>query len=425
MYIYQIQEEQQMNQRYESAKQIYAKYGVDTEAAISKLSDIRISMHCWQADDVLGFENNGPLTGGIQTTGNYPGRATGPDQLFADLEKALSLIPGTHKLNVHANYAIFEDGEFADRDALEPKHFQKWVDFAKKHGMGLDFNPTFFSHPKANGLTLSSPDEEIRKFWVRHGICCMKIAEYFADETGYPCVINFWTGDGFKDIPADRMGPRMRYAQSLDEILACGYDKTKVYPCVESKVFGIGVESYTVGSGEFALSYALSRGIVPLFDNGHYHPTEVVYDKLPAMLCFSEKLAMHITRPIRWDSDHVVNFDDDTREMMMEVVRCDALDRVFLATDYFDASINRVAALVIGMRSVQKALLYALLSPNAEMKALQDAGNTTKLMMLREEVKTLPFGDIWMEFCERNNVCGCSCWFKEIEEYEAQVLSKR
>jgi len=217
----------------------------------------------------------------------------------------------------------------------------------------------------------------------------------------------------------------MRYAQSLDEILACGYDKTKVYPCVESKVFGIGVESYTVGSGEFALSYALSRGIVPLFDNGHYHPTEVVYDKLPAMLCFSEKLAMHITRPIRWDSDHVVNFDDDTREMMMEVVRCDALDRVFLATDYFDASINRVAALVIGMRSVQKALLYALLSPNAEMKALQDAGNTTKLMMLREEVKTLPFGDIWMEFCERNNVCGCSCWFKEIEEYEAEVLSKR
>ena len=415
-----------MNQRYESAKQIYAKYGVDTEAAISKLSDIRISMHCWQADDVLGFENNGPLTGGIQTTGNYPGRATGPDQLFADLEKALSLIPGTHKLNVHANYAIFEDGEFADRDALEPKHFQKWVDFAKKHGMGLDFNPTYFSHPKANGLTLSSPDEEIRKFWVRHGICCMKIAEYFANETGYPCVINFWTGDGFKDIPADRMGPRMRYAQSLDEILACGYDKTKVYPCVESKVFGIGVESYTVGSGEFALSYALSRGIVPLFDNGHYHPTEVVYDKLPAMLCFSEKLAMHITRPIRWDSDHVVLFDDETKEIAKEIVRCGGLEgSVKIALDYFDASINRVAAWVVGYRNLQKALLNALLCPNEELKEIQDKDNWTELLVRQEEQKTLPFGEIWDEYCRRCNVPVDGEWYPIVKKYEDEVLSTR
>lgn len=414
-----------MNERYESAKQMYAKYGVDTEAAIEKLSKVSISMHCWQADDVLGFANNGPLTGGIQTTGNYPGRARNHEEVFADLDKALSLIPGTHKINVHANYAIFEDGEFADRDALEPRHFKKWVEFAKAHHTGLDFNPTYFSHPKANGLTLSNPNEEIRQFWVHHGICCMRIAEYFANETGFPCVINFWTGDGLKDVPADRMGPRLRYMKSLDEIFDCGYDKSKVFPTVESKVFGIGVESYTVGSAEFALSYAMTRGITPLMDNGHYHPTEVVSDKIPALLCFAPKIALHITRPIRWDSDHVVAFDDETREMMKEVVRNNALDRVFLATDYFDASINRVAALVIGMRNVQKALLYAMLSPNTEMKELQDSTNYTKLLMLTEEVKTLPLGDVWAEFCERNGVKGCKCWFKEIEAYERDVLSKR
>ena len=351
-----------MNQkeRYESAKEIYAKIGVDTEAALAKLQETRISMHCWQADDVRGFEGTGTLSGGIQTTGNYPGGARNPDEVFADLDKALSLIPGTHKINVHANYAIAEPGETIDRDTIQPRHFKRWVEFAKAHHCGLDFNPTFFSHPKANGLTLSSPDEEIRQFWIRHGIACIRISEYFANETGYPCVMNIWTGDGSKDVPADRLGPRMRYADSIDQILACGYDKSKVYVTVESKVFGIGVEAYTVGSAEFALSYAMTRGITPLMDNGHYHPTEVVSDKIPALLVFNDKIALHITRPIRWDSDHVVAYDDETREMMKEVVRCNALDRVFLATDYFDASINRVGALVIGMRNVQKAILNAL-----------------------------------------------------------------
>ena len=413
------------NERYLSAKEIYAKYGVDTEAAIEKLSNISISMHCWQADDVKGFDTDGPLTGGIQTTGNYPGRARTPDELFADLDKALSLIPGTHKINVHANYAIFEEDGFVDRDKLEPRHFKRWVEFAKAHNCGLDFNPTIFSHPKANGLTLSHPDKEIRDFWVNHVIACIRISEYFANETGYPCVMNIWTGDGMKDVPADRMGPRARYADSIDRALACGYDKSKVYVTVESKVFGIGVEAYTVGSGEFSLAYALTRGITPLMDNGHYHPTEVVSDKIPALLVFSDKIALHVTRPIRWDSDHVVCFDDETREMMKEIVRCDALDRVFIATDYFDASINRVAALVIGMRNVQKALLNALLTPNAELKDIQDAGNYTKMLMLQEEVKTLPLGDVWVEFCKRNNVCGCSCWYDEVMDYEKEVLSKR
>ena len=413
------------NARYESAKEIFAQIGVDTEAAIAKLTDTHISMHCWQADDVRGFEGTGTLTGGIQTTGNYPGIARNPDEVFADLEKALSLIPGKHKINVHANYAIAEDGEIIDRDTIEPRHFKKWVEFAKAHGCGLDFNPTFFSHPKANGLTLSSPDEEIRQFWIRHGIACIRISEYFANETGYPCVMNIWTGDGFKDIPADRMGPRQRYADSIDQIIGCGYDKSKVYVTVESKVFGIGVEAYTVGSAEFTLSYAMTRGITPLMDNGHYHPTEVVSDKIPALLVFSDKIALHITRPIRWDSDHVVAFDDETREMMKEVVRCDALDRVFLATDYFDASINRVGALVIGMRNVQKALLNAMLLPNEDLKKLQDEGNFSKLLALQEEYKLLPVADVWNEFCARNGVEGGISWFNEIEKYENEVLALR
>jgi len=413
------------NQRYESAKELYAKIGVDTEAALAKLQDVRISMHCWQADDVHGFEGTGELSGGIQTTGNYPGIARNYEEVFADLDKALSMIPGTHKINVHANYAIAEDGEVIDRDTIEPRHFKKWVEFAKAHNCGLDFNPTFFSHPKASGLTLSHPDKEIRDFWVRHGIACIRISEYFANETGYPCVMNIWTGDGTKDVPADRMGPRQRYADSIDRILACGYDKSKVYVTVESKVFGIGVEAYTVGSGEFSLAYAISRGITPLMDNGHYHPTEVVSDKIPALLVFSDKIALHITRPIRWDSDHVVAFDDETREMMKEVVRCDALDRVFLATDYFDASINRVGALVIGMRNVQKAILNALLTPNAALKELQDAGNYSKLFALSEEYKLMPLGDVWNEFCARNGVNPCHCWYGEIEEYENTTLALR
>ena len=415
-----------MNARYESAKAIYASYGVDTEKVIETLKNVPVSMHCWQGDDVIGFDHDGPLTGGIQTTGNYPGKARTPEELLADMDKAMSLVPGKKKINVHACYAIFEKGEFADRDALEPKHFKKWVEFAKAHGMGIDFNPTFFSHPKVkDGLTLSSPDEETRRFWINHGKACIRISEYFAKETGIPCVMNIWTGDGYKDIPADRMGPRMRYKASIEEILSEPYDFNLVKPCVESKVFGIGVESFTAGSAEFTLSFAAEHKdkCLPLMDNGHYHPTEV--DKIPALLCFFPEIALHITRGVRWDSDHVLLFDDETREMAKEIVRNDALDRVYMALDYFDASINRISAWAVGLRSWQKALLYAMLSPNAALKALQDENKLTELMMLQEEVKTLPFGDVWAEYCERCGVAGDKSWFEEIKKYEADVLSKR
>ena len=413
--------------RYESAKEIYAKIGVDTESAIEKLKNIPVSLHCWQGDDVKGFDTDGPLTGGIQTTGNYMGRARTPDELMADMEKVMSLCPGKKKLNVHACYAIFENGEIADRDKLEPKHFAKWVEFAKERGMGIDFNPTFFSHPKVkDGLTLSSPDEATRKFWIEHGKACIRISQYFAEETGVPCVMNIWTGDGFKDIPADRMGPRMRYKESIEEILAEPFDKNLVKPCVESKVFGIGVEAFTSGSAEFSLTFAATHdGCLPLMDNGHYHPTEVVSDKIPALLCFFPEIALHITRPIRWDSDHVVLFDDETREMAKEIVRCDALDRVYMALDYFDASINRISAWTVGFRNWQKALLSALCTPNELLTKLQDNNELTELQVVQDEMKTMPFGDIWDEYCRR---CGVKCdreWFGDVKEYEKTVLANR
>ena len=413
--------------RYESAKAIYAAFGVDTDAAIAKLKTLPLSVHCWQGDDVTGFDHDGPLTGGIQTTGNYPGKARTPEQLMADFDKAMSLCPGKKKLNLHACYAIFEPGEYVDRDKLEPKHFKKWVEFAKERGMGIDFNPTFFSHPNTkDGLTLSSPDEDVRKFWVEHGKACIRISQYMAEETGYPCVMNIWIGDGFKDIPADRMGPRMRYKQSVEEILSEPFDKNLVKPCVESKVFGIGVEAYTSGSAEFSLTFAATHeGCLPLMDNGHYHPTEVVSDKIPALLCFFPEIALHITRPIRWDSDHVVLFDDETKEMAKEIVRCDATDRVYMALDFFDASINRVSAWTVGVRSWQKAMLSALCMPHAELKKLQDEGNFTKLMVMQEEVKTLPFGDVWQKYCEECGVIADEKWFDEIVKYEEEVLSKR
>ena len=414
--------------RYESAKEIYAKYGVDTDAAIAKCKEIPVSLHCWQGDDVIGFDHDGGLTGGIQTTGNYPGKARTPEELLADMDKAMSLMPGAKKINVHACYAIFEDGEFVDRDKLEPKHFKKWVEFAKSKGMGLDFNPTFFSHPMADsGLTLASPDENIRNFWIEHGKACIRISEYFAEETGIPCVMNIWTGDGFKDIPADRMGPRMRYKESIEAILSEPYDFNKVKPCVESKVFGIGVEAYTVGSAEFSLSFAAEHSdkCMPLMDNGHYHPTEVVSDKIPALLCFFDEIALHVTRGIRWDSDHVVIFDDETKEIAKEIVRNNALDRVYIALDYFDASINRVSAWSTGLRSFQKALLNAMLTPNAMLKELQDNSEFTKLMAMQEAVKCLPFGDVWEQYCKECGVKGEFEWFEEIEKYEAEVLSKR
>ncbi len=411
---------------YELAKAKYAEIGIDTEAAIKKLADLSIAMHCWQGDDVLGFDSKEGLSGGIQTTGNYPGRATTPAELMADMDKALSLVGGKHKINVHACYAIFEDGEFADRDALLPKHFAPWVKYAKERGMGIDFNPTFFSHPlAASGLTLSSPDEAVRKFWVAHGRACVRIAEYFANETGIPCVMNVWIPDGYKDIPADRMGPRARFMQSMDEIIDMPYDKEKVLICLESKVFGIGVESYTTGSAEFTLNYVSSRGLVPLMDNGHYHPTEVVSDKLSAMLLFHKKVALHVTRGVRWDSDHVVRLDDETREIAKELVASGRLDDVAIALDFFDASINRIAAWVVGMRNMQRAMLSAFLMPHAEWKALQDAGDFTSLLALSEEFKSMPEGAVWEEFCTRMGVPADRSWLAEVKRYEAEVLSKR
>ena len=409
--------------RFESAKEIYAKYGIDAEKALADLAQVTVSVHCWQGDDVGGFDGDDALSGGIQTTGNYPGKARTPEELMADIDKAFSLIPGKVKLNLHACYAIF-DGNRADRDALRPEHFSKWVEYAKARNIGIDFNPTFFSHPMVkDGLTLSSPDEAVRKFWVEHGKRCVELSDYFAKETGYPCVMNIWIPDGYKDIPADRLSPRLRFKKSLDEILETPYDKTKVFITLESKVFGIGLESYTVGSAEFCLSYSTKAGIVPLMDNGHYHPTELVSDKISSLLAFNEKIALHVTRGVRWDSDHVVLFDDETKEIAKEIVRNGALDRVFIATDYFDASINRISAWVTGVRNVQKALLFAMLQPDAKMKELQNTADFTSLMVLSEEAKALPFGDIWAEFLNRQKVE--SDYLNIIKEYEEKVLVNR
>lgn len=409
---------------YEIAKNEYTALGVDTESAIDKLKDITVSVHCWQGDDVTGFDSKEALSGGIQTTGNYTGKATTPEQLMADMDKAFSLIPGKKKLNLHACYAIFENGEFADRDALKPAHFAKWVEYAKARNMGIDFNPTLFSHPMVkDNLTLSSPDENVRKFWIEHCRRCVEISEYFATETGIPCVMNIWIPDGYKDIPADRLAPRKRFKDSLDAILDMPYDKTKVYVTLESKVFGIGLEAYTVGSAEFALSYADYKGITPLMDNGHYHPTEMVSDKISSMLLFHDKIALHITRPMRWDSDHVILFDDETKEIAKEIVRNDALDRVFIATDYFDASINRISAWITGVRNVKKALLFALLEPNAKMQALQEENDITSLMVLQEEMKTAPFGAVWNEYLARENVS--VSYIDEVKKYEKEVLVNR
>lgn len=411
---------------YEYAKAKYASLGIDTDAAMKLLSEVPISIHCWQGDDVGGFDSKESLSGGIQTTGNYPGKATTPEELMADIDRAFSLIPGKKKLNLHACYAIFEDGEYANRDELQPKHFAKWVKFAKEREMGIDFNPTFFAHPMVkDNLTLSSPDEKTRKFWVEHGKACLKIAEYFANETGVECVINFWIPDGFKEIPADRLGPRARFKQSLDEILSIPYDKSKVYVTLESKVFGIGLESYTVGSAEFCLSYSTKAGITPLMDNGHYHPTEVVSDKISSLLLFNEKIALHVTRAVRWDSDHVVIYDDETREIAKEIVRNDALNRVFIALDYFDASVNRIAAWVIGARNMQKALLSALLSPAEQLRGYQDAADYTKMLAVSEELKTFPFGEVFDEYCKRVGAPVGFDWMNAVDEYEKDVLSKR
>jgi L-rhamnose isomerase len=410
---------------YESAKARYEALGVDVEAALEALERKAISIHCWQGDDVGGFENSGQaLSGGIQATGNYPGKARTPQELMADFEQAIRLIPGKKRINLHASYAV-TGGEQVDRDQLEGRHFDAWIEFAKKNGLGIDFNPTFFSHPLASDtLTLSHPNEDIRMFWVRHGIACRRIAAYIAKALGQPVLNNVWIPDGYKDVPADRLGPRLRLKDSLDRIFAEPLEG--VIDCVESKVFGIGVEAYTVGSSEFYMAYAAShKGVYNLLDNGHYHPTEMVSDKIPALLAFFDLLPLHVTRPVRWDSDHVVRLDDELKEIAMEIVRNDAMERVLIGLDYFDASINRVAAWVIGTRNMQKALLCALLQPHKLLKTLQEEGRFTELMMRQEELKTYPMGAIWAEYCRRMGVPGDERWFDQVTAYERDVLSKR
>lgn len=412
---------------YQEAKTAYARLGVDTEQAIASALNKAISIHCWQGDDVAGFDQpNGHAGDGIQTTGNYPGRARDFEELKADFLQAAALIPGKKRINLHASYAVFAEGTWADRDKLTYAQFEPWVDFARENGLGIDFNPTCFSHPMVkDGLTLSSPDETVRRFWIDHCIACRHIAQQIGEALDDQVMDNIWVPDGLKDVPADRLGPRLRLKASLDEIFAAE-QCPNVIDSVESKVFGIGLESYTVGSNEFYMSYAASHpGVYNLLDNGHYHPTETVSDKIPALLAFFDKIPLHVTRAVRWDSDHVVTLDDELKEIMKEVVRCDALDKVLIGLDFFDASINRIAAWVIGTRNARKALLWALLQPHKALKDMQDAGDFTRKLMLMEECKTLPFGEVWEELCRRAGVIPGMEWYDQVMQYEQDVLSKR
>lgn len=413
-------------ENYQLAKAQYEKLGIDVEEALNHLKQVPISIHCWQGDDISGFEiNQQELSGGIDVTGNYPGKARTPEELRSDLEKALSLIPGKHRVNLHAIYAE-TNGQVVGRDKLEPKYFKKWVEWAKRHGLGLDFNPTLFSHPMAaDGLTLSHPNKEIREFWIRHVIACRKIGEYFGRELGTPALTNIWIPDGYKDIPSDRLTPRRRLKESLDKIFSVQMDEKYNVDAVESKLFGIGSEAYVVGSHEFYLGYALKNNKLCLLDTGHFHPTEVVSNKISAMLLFSDQLALHVSRPVRWDSDHVIILDDELREIGLEIVRNDALNKVRIGLDFFDASINRVAAWTIGTRNMIKSLLYALLTPNHYLRDLQEKGNFTERLALMEELKTYPFGAIWDYYCEEMKVPTGMAWFDEVNKYEAAVLSKR
>ena len=414
---------------YQHALRTYAARDIDTEAAIKRALAAALSLHCWQGDDVGGFEvKAGTLDGGgIMATGNYPGRARSGDELRSDLEQVLRLLPGPHRVNLHASYAE-TGGKVVDRDALKPSHFSKWIAWAKKRQAGLDFNPTYFAHPKANdGFTLSHRDDAIRRFWVRHGIASRRIGEALGRELGTPCVVNSWIPDGAKDLTVDRAGFRKRLLQSLDEI----YDpKLKIdarlcVDAVEGKLFGIGSEEFVVGSHEFYLGYAQRKGVAPCLDMGHFHPTEGVADKLSAMLLFHKRILLHLSRSIRWDSDHIVIFNDDLRAVFLELVRAGALERVFLALDYFDASVNRIAAYVIGARAVRKALLYALLEPLPALRELEAQGKHAQKLALLEECKTLPFDAVWNELCRRASAPIGPGWLNEVEAYEKDVLSKR
>jgi L-rhamnose isomerase len=409
---------------YDKARELYKEWGVDAEDAIKRCAEIPVSLHCWQGDDVTGFEKAaGPLSGGIQATGNYPGKARNKDELMQDLEFVFKLIPGKKRLNLHAHYAITD--ETVDRDKLEPKHFEAWLEWAKKQNINLDFNATPFSHPMAgSGMTLSSPDKNIRDYWIRHCKATRKIAATFGEQQGSACLHNIWIPDGLKDIPADRLGPRERLRDALDEIYSVKYGKDQIIDVAESKLFGIGLESYTSGSSEFYIAYAASRGIYVLLDNGHYHPTELVSDKISALLSLFDRVALHVTRSMHWDSDHVVLFEDEVKEIAKEIIRNKAEKKVLIGLDYFDASINRIAAWATGARNFQKWLLYALLIPHDELKQLQDTGQYSRLMVMQEELKTLPFGAIWDEYLSRQKVPG-SDWFVEVEKYEKDVLLKR
>lgn len=408
---------------YELAKELYAQYGVDVDKAMAICDSTPLSLHCWQGDDVVGFENSeGALTGGIQTTGNYPGKAQTPEQLRSDMDFAFRFIPGVKKVNIHASY--LESGKPVDRNEITPEHFKNWADWAVEKGYGLDFNPTFFSHPKSENGTLSAADEDVRRFWIEHDLRCREIGGYFAYRTGKPCVINHWTPDGSKEFPVDTLAPRLRLKDSYDQIFA--KDIPGVVDAVESKVFGIGLEAYTVGSHEFYMCYAMSNDkVIATFDTGHFHPTEMVSAKLSAMLAFKDKLLLHVSRPIRWDSDHVVAFDDETRAIMEELVRMNALDRVYIATDYFDASINRIVAWVVGARNTRKALLAALLQPVDKMKAMEAAGDLSSRLAYTQEFRAAPFSLVWDYYCARENAGAGLSWLDDVKKYEADVLLKR
>jgi len=416
----------QINQAYEYAKARYADLGIDVEKAVDQLDEISISLHCWQADDVKGFENKeGDLTGGIQATGNYPGSSRTVEELRKDIEKVLSLLPGKHRLNLHAIYGDF-GGEFVDRDQIEPKHFQSWIDWAIKTGIKLDFNSTFFSHAKSeSGFTLSSPDKEIQSFWMEHLRRCRYIAAEIGRQQGSPCIHNIWIPDGSKDRTVNRYGYRANLKYALDTVLSEKIDSKYLVDCIESKLFGLGLESYTVGSHEFYMGYGVKNNMVVTLDAGHFHPTEVISDKISSLLLFVPEIMLHVSRPVRWDSDHVVILDDELQHLTQEIVRANALDRVHVGLDYFDASINRIGAYVVGVRATQKAFLLALLEPIEKLRAYEANGQNFERLALLEEVKSLPWGDVYNYYCMKQGIPAGEAYITDIQEYETEVTLKR